>query len=266
MADAGDYVGKVSAIEGKVTAKGTDGTIRTLKLGDPVYEGDVIQTSEGGRVELALNDGVAYFLRDKETVTLDEMVLGGRIADAREEALMPGSLGELEDISRAIAEGSSLDRLLEETAAGRPAVFGRVDDGHSFVQLLRIAEAIDPMGYEFANREGGQGDDSGRNAAGATDNANTNTDTADSTADDSVAVKKPAAPVAAANDATTIGGDTTGVGAEDTALSGTLTASDADGLLDGTIFGISAAAAHGTASIDPATGAWSYTPQADWHG
>jgi VCBS repeat-containing protein len=256
MADAGDYVGKVSAIEGRVTAKGTDGTIRVLKLGDPVYEGDVIQTPEGGRVELALNDGVAYFLRDKETVTLDEMVLGGRIADAREGALMPGSLGELEDISRAIAEGSSLDRLLEETAAGRPALFGRVDDGHSFVQLLRIAEAIDPLGYKFATREGGQGDDGGRNGAGATDN--TANDTADST--------EPAAPVAAANDATTIGGDTSAVGAEDTAITGTLTASDADGLLDGTVFGISAAAAHGTASIDPATGAWSYTPVADWHG
>jgi VCBS repeat-containing protein len=69
-----------------------------------------------------------------------------------------------------------------------------------------------------------------------------------------------------ANDATTIGGDTSAVGAEDTALTGTLTASDADGLLDGTVFGISAGAAHGTATIDPATGAWSYTPVADWHG
>jgi VCBS repeat-containing protein len=69
-----------------------------------------------------------------------------------------------------------------------------------------------------------------------------------------------------ANDATTIGGDTSAVGAEDTALTGTLTASDADGLLDGTVFGVSAGAAHGTATIDPASGAWSYTPVADWHG
>ena len=32
------------------------------------------------------------------------------------------------------------------------------------------------------------------------------------------------------------------------------------------MFGISAGAAHGTATIDPASGAWSYTPVADWHG
>ena len=31
-------------------------------------------------------------------------------------------------------------------------------------------------------------------------------------------------------------------------------------------FTVVGAAAHGTASIDPATGAWSYTPNADFHG
>ncbi|MBK9019127.1 MAG: hypothetical protein IPL72_03665 [Sulfuritalea sp.] len=64
--------------------------------------------------------------------------------------------------------------------------------------------------------------------------------------------------VTPADDATTIGGDTSAVGAEDTALTGTLTASDSDGLLDGTVFGVSSPAAHGTATIDPATGAWDH--------
>lgn len=147
-------VGKVASVEGQVFAKGSDGSVRQLKVGDPVFEGEVIQTpSANGRVELSFNTGATYFLRDKEAVTLDGMVLGGRVADSREAALMPGRGGELDDISRAISEGRSLERLLEETSAGRPLVFGRTDDGHSFVQLLRIAEAIDPLGYRFGNRD-----------------------------------------------------------------------------------------------------------------
>ncbi len=155
-AQASDVIGKVASIEGQVFAKGASGVVRMLKVGDPVYEGDIIQTPAGGRVELAFDNGSAYFLRDKESVTLDRMVFGDRAADAKEGALMPGRGGELEDISRAIAEGNSLDRLLEETSAGRPALFGRTDDGHSFVQLLRIAEAVDPLGYQFGTRDGGR--------------------------------------------------------------------------------------------------------------
>ena len=48
--------------------------------------------------------------------------------------------------------------------------------------------------------------------------------------------------------------------------SGTLTATDVEGLSDGTVFSVSANATHGTASIDPATGLWSYSPTADWNG
>ena len=49
-------------------------------------------------------------------------------------------------------------------------------------------------------------------------------------------------------------------------MTGTLTATDAEGLSDGTVFSVSTAATKGRASIDPATGLWSYTPNADWNG
>jgi hypothetical protein len=155
-ADSGNVVGKVASIEGQVFAKGQDGLTRQLKVGDPVFEGEVILTpNSNGRVELSFNSGATYFLRDREAVTLDGMVFGGRATDAKEAVLAPGKLGEFDEISRAIEQGSSLERLLEETSAGRPLVFGRTDDGHSFVQLLRIAEAIDPLGYQFGVREQG---------------------------------------------------------------------------------------------------------------
>jgi len=70
------------------------------------------------------------------------------------------------------------------------------------------------------------------------------------------------------DDAATIGGDVTGTGAEDAgAITGTMTATDsADGLTDSTYFTVTSAAANGTATIDPASGVWSYTPTADYNG
>ncbi len=72
--------------------------------------------------------------------------------------------------------------------------------------------------------------------------------------------------VTAVNDATVVTGGTSGTGPEDTMLTGTLTASDADGLSDGSVFTVTTAATNGTASIDPATGLWSYTPNPDFYG
>ncbi|MBK9947788.1 MAG: DUF4347 domain-containing protein [Nitrospira sp.] len=72
--------------------------------------------------------------------------------------------------------------------------------------------------------------------------------------------------VTAVDDATVVTGGTSGSGNEDTTLTGTLTATDAEGLSDGTVFTVSTTATNGTASIDPATGLWSYTPTADWNG
>ncbi len=149
----GNIVGKVTLVEGQVFAKGPDGAVRQLRVGDPVYEGEVIQTSLNSRVELSFDNGSTYFLRDKESVTLDGMVFGDRAADARESALMPGRDGELENLARALAQGNSLDQLLDETAAGRSSLFGGANDGHSFVQLLRIAETIDPLGYQFGTKD-----------------------------------------------------------------------------------------------------------------
>ena len=69
--------------------------------------------------------------------------------------------------------------------------------------------------------------------------------------------------------ATVVGGDIIGSGAEDAgSITGTLTATDADGLTDGTLFSIGAGdgATYGVASIDPASGAWIYTPNLHFNG
>ncbi|MEC8736807.1 MAG: tandem-95 repeat protein, partial [Planctomycetota bacterium] len=75
--------------------------------------------------------------------------------------------------------------------------------------------------------------------------------------------------ITAVDDPAAITGDTSGSAEEDTsAITGTLSATDADGLTDNSYFSIetSNTPANGSASIDPETGSWSYTPNANFNG
>ncbi|MBZ0144293.1 MAG: retention module-containing protein [Rhodocyclaceae bacterium] len=146
MAATGNVVGKVVLVQGQAFARAKDGTQRPLKVGDVVHENEVIVTGENGRVEIEFDTGKVFLLRASETVTLDSAVVGSELPENRNAALID-RVGELADITRAIAEGSSLDQLLEETAAGLTG--GGEGSGHDFVQLLRIAEALDPAGYSY---------------------------------------------------------------------------------------------------------------------
>ncbi len=152
---AGDIIGKVASIQGQAFIRAEDGSRRPLKVGDLVHEGEIILTADNSRVELEFNNGNQFLLRANETVTLDAAVVGSELPEPRNAALLD-RVGELADITRAIAEGSSLDQLLEETAAGLSGG-GSNDGGHGFVQLLRIAEALDPAGYNYQFGPGGPG-------------------------------------------------------------------------------------------------------------
>ncbi|MDI1272220.1 retention module-containing protein, partial [Polaromonas sp.] len=156
MAKEANVVGNVVLIEGIAFAQNSDGEQRLLKFGDPVFEGEVIVTAAGGRVELAFDQGGKFLLRSRETVTLDSTVFGNVLPDADSGALLP-RVGELTSILNAISEGSSLDRLLQETSSGVSSASDagganiRADDGNNFVQLLRTAEELAPLTYEYAS-------------------------------------------------------------------------------------------------------------------
>ncbi|MDP1886717.1 retention module-containing protein, partial [Polaromonas sp.] len=156
MAKEANVVGNVVLIEGIAFAQNSDGEQRPLKFGDPVFEGEVIVTAAGGRVELAFDQGGKFLLRSSETVTLDSTVFGNVLPDANSGALLP-RVGELTSILNAINEGSSLDRLLQETSSGVNSASDvggtniRADDGNNFVQLLRTAEGLAPLTYDYAS-------------------------------------------------------------------------------------------------------------------
>ncbi|QJW83498.1 tandem-95 repeat protein [Ramlibacter terrae] len=69
------------------------------------------------------------------------------------------------------------------------------------------------------------------------------------------------------DDPATFGGATSGTGSEDgAAITGTLTASDSIDGMTNPAFTVTGAAANGVATINATTGAWSYTPNADYNG
>ncbi|MDP1954215.1 MAG: retention module-containing protein, partial [Polaromonas sp.] len=156
MANEGKVVGNVVVLEGIAFAENASGERRQLKFGDPVLEGDVIVTSTGARVELAFDQGGKFLLRSRETVTLDSTVFGNLLPDGGSAALLP-RVEELTRILNAISEGSTLDRLLQETSSGVSSSSGvgvsgiRSDDGNNFVQLLRTVEALAPLTYEYTS-------------------------------------------------------------------------------------------------------------------
>ncbi|MAH25935.1 MAG: hypothetical protein CMI19_03125 [Opitutae bacterium] len=68
------------------------------------------------------------------------------------------------------------------------------------------------------------------------------------------------------DDPTSITGDTNASLTEDSTASGDLNASDNDGLSDGSYFSINSTPVNGSASIDPASGTWSYSPSVNFYG
>ena len=173
MATSFHIIGKVVSIQGQVTARSADGSVRLLKLGDVIYENEVIATAAQGHVEFAFDQGRSYLVHEGETITLDASVFAPNETETANAALLPGNAGATGDagnvaaITNAIIGGDSLDKLLEETAAGLGGG-GTGGDGNSFVQLDRIAESVTPQSFS-----GGTGANStDANVDGAANNNN----------------------------------------------------------------------------------------------
>ena len=70
----GQPIGQVDAQSGEVTVVRSDGTQGTLSVGAPVYEGDQIQTSDGGRVSMVFQDGSKFSLAEEGSLRIDALI------------------------------------------------------------------------------------------------------------------------------------------------------------------------------------------------
>ncbi len=69
-----ESIGQIETLEGSVSAVHADGTAITLKVGDPVFQGDVIRTSDNANVGITFKDESAFSLDENGEMILDEMV------------------------------------------------------------------------------------------------------------------------------------------------------------------------------------------------
>ena len=72
--DIGEPAGQVETLKGSVTAVRADGSQVRLAVGDPVYQGDVLQTGPGGAVGVLLLDETTFSMSENGRIVLDEMI------------------------------------------------------------------------------------------------------------------------------------------------------------------------------------------------
>ena len=146
-------IAKVSELSGQAFARDSAGNMRRLKLGDVIREGESVVAADGAKLVLALADGREMSVRPGETVRLDAEVAATVKPDAADSAVVNDQTG-FQKIAKALQSGSDLDALLEEEAPAAGLVGQGGNEGHTFVELLRIVETVDPLAYQFGTNRG----------------------------------------------------------------------------------------------------------------
>ncbi|NHQ88221.1 retention module-containing protein, partial [Iodobacter sp. HSC-16F04] len=135
-------------IDGKAYLRDESGKTVPLQPGQKIDEQQVLVTSNDGHVQLQLPDGELVDIGPARTVQIDAQILNTAPADSANAAI--SDLAEsTAKIAAAIANGQDLSTELEATAAGLNGT--GASEGHSFVQLLRIAEGVEPLAFNFGN-------------------------------------------------------------------------------------------------------------------
>ncbi len=146
-------IAKVGNISGEAFARDASGNGRRLKSGDVIREGETVVASEGALVQLKLADGREMTVRPGEVAKMDAEVAAEIKPDATDSAVANNQAG-FQKITQALSGGSDLDSLIEDPAAG--AAGAGSEGGHSFVELLRVVETVDPLAFQFGINRGQQ--------------------------------------------------------------------------------------------------------------
>ncbi|WP_205629916.1 retention module-containing protein, partial [Dechloromonas denitrificans] len=150
MAQA-QVIAQVSALSGEAFARDSAGNLRRLKVGDAIREGESVVAGEGAHVMLRLADGRDMMVRPGEVAKLDAEVAAPVKPDATDSAVVNNQKG-FEKIAKALTAGGDLDALLEDPAAGIAGPGG--NEGHTFVEFLRVVETVDPLAFQFSTERG----------------------------------------------------------------------------------------------------------------
>jgi T1SS-143 domain-containing protein len=158
-------IATVTGVVGTVFAIAPNGTVRTLKVGDTLQQGEIVRTGANARVELAMADGAAtaatttagaangnVAIGSNAIVKVDDnMALGDARPTAQEAAV---GIQAIQQVLQALEAGGDLTEELEAAAAG---IAGGDGDGagSDFVQLARVQLDTDSLSYAFDTAQGG---------------------------------------------------------------------------------------------------------------
>ncbi|MDD2664875.1 MAG: retention module-containing protein, partial [Dechloromonas sp.] len=150
MATNAQQVGIVSSTKGQVFARNAEGEMRRVQAGDPIFEGDVIIAAAGASAEISLlNGSPSLFVSDQQIVAIDEQV-ATTAPDATAGAVSELGSTEAAKVVQKVAGGTDFEALLEEEAPAAGLTAGdTTDGGHTFVDLVRVVEAVPGASYEF---------------------------------------------------------------------------------------------------------------------
>ncbi|WP_156473737.1 retention module-containing protein, partial [Neptuniibacter marinus] len=145
-------IGTVSHLIGRAVAIKSDGTERTLALGDQVYADEMVRVAPDASIEIAMDNGDLVKLDGGQNwLASSETYLESDNFDTSEAA------ADAESIQAAILAGADPTDVAEETAAGGEQGGAEGNEGSSTVNIQRTAEEVDPnAGYETTGF--GQGD------------------------------------------------------------------------------------------------------------
>ena len=125
--------GTVKAILGEVTAISASGQTCVLQPGDKVFPNDIIQTGDGGAIQIEFANGqVADLGRDSSFLVSEDLFKPNE-----------AQMDDIERIQELIAQGADPTQVTEASAAG-----GEEDGAHSFVQIDYGAKASVASGLD----------------------------------------------------------------------------------------------------------------------
>ena len=142
-----EVIARVGKITGEAFARDPDGNVRRLKSGDPIREGDVVQTAEGGQVQLTLADGRELLVGANEAAKIDAEVAAPDLPNAGDSAVQNNPQGFIK-VAKAIVGPDGTFSFDDDGGQVKASVDQK--DGHTFIELMRIVENVDPLAFQFS--------------------------------------------------------------------------------------------------------------------
>jgi hypothetical protein len=146
-----EVIARVGKITGEAFARDPDGNVRRLKSGDPIREGDVVQTAEGGQVQLTLADGRELLVGANEVAKIDAEVAAPDLPNAGDSAVQNNPRGFIK-VAKAIVGPDGTFSFDDDGGQVKASVDQK--DGHTFIELVRIVENVDPLAFQFGTGRG----------------------------------------------------------------------------------------------------------------